>query len=319
MSSLSSLGMSFFIYLILMNAFAFGFLRRASSSRCRHEISFFSSYTPVECDSDKAAAKNVFSIMARKSKSWKRLGPIIDLALSDRTSKQILQSACDVGTDHGLLATGLAMTSRFNRVVGVDVSERAIKDGALKLFNEILSFRRCNTTDTGSLKELNLDFRLSDGLHGVFPGEADVVCIAGMGVHTMVDILTAKQVKTPTPQLLLDHLNTQQLLLQPTNSRPRNVMHLYKELLDIGWMAQNERLEYISSRWYITTLFERSKSSVLRIPGAHVATKLDDDSYIELTRWVAHHRKWILEDALKTGGALREDDKTWLEGFEQLH
>jgi tRNA A22 N-methylase len=291
---------------------------RTSSFLPRNRKSFFSN-TPFEYENDIAAAKNAFSILARKSKSWIRLEPIIDLALSNRSSNQNLQSVCDVGTDHGLLASGLAMTSRFNCVVGVDVSERAMKDGALKLYNKILSFRRVNSSDSGVWKALNLDFRPSNGLQNVNPGEADIVCIAGMGVHTMVDILTARQRNPPVPQLLLDHLGAQQLLLQPTNSRPRNMMLLYNRLRDIGWTARSERLQYISSHWYLTTLFERSDSSVLRLPGTHVATTTDDDERIELARWVAHHRRWILDDALKTGGALRWDDEQWLEGFNAFY
>jgi tRNA A22 N-methylase len=291
------------------------FLERTSFSRPRLRISFFASNTPFEYENDVAAAKNAFSILARKSISWKRLGPVIDLAVGDRSSNQRLRSVCDVGTDHGLLATALAMTTRFNCVLGVDISDRAMQDGALKLYDEIMSFRRVNSSDTRVWKELNLDFRPSDGLQNVNPGEADIVCIAGMGVYTMVGILTARQVNTPSPQLLLDHLNTQQLLLQPTNSRPRNMMFLYNRLRDIGWTMQNERLEYISSRWYLTSLFERSQSSLLRVPGAHVATTTDNDVLRELTRWVAHHRKWILDDAFKAGEALRKDDEKWLAEF----
>ena len=275
-----------------------------------------SSYSSVEYEFDVASAKIAFSVLARKSKSWKRLGPIIDLAVSNSSSNPTLNSVCDVGTDHGLLATGLAMTSRFNRVVGVDVSEQAMNNVAFKLYDEILAFRRGNSCDTSAWNPLNLDFRTSDGLRSVHPGEADIVCIAGMGVHTMVDILTAGQVNTSLPQLLLDRLRVQRLLLQPANSRPSKLMFLYNRLREIGWTAQSERLEYISSRWYLTTLFERSTDEVLRLPGTQVAPMSDNETSNEFARWVSHHRTWILNDALKTG-TLRQDDAQWLEVFKQ--
>jgi tRNA A22 N-methylase len=272
-------------------------------------------------DQDLALARNAFAILAKKSKSWKRLGPMIDLALDDSLANRDgkVYGICDVGTDHGLLAIGLAMTNRFHQVVGVDVSERAIQDGALKLQNDILSFRN-NASNTGTSvprQLLPLDFRMSDGLQSVQIGEADIVCIAGMGVHTMVDILKARKEDASSKKLILDHLSTQRLLLQPTNSRPHLLMYLYNSLHNIGWVAQSERIEYISSRWYLTTSFERSQALNAHVPGSHLFLRTESNSTNDFVHWVAHHRKWILSDTMNTG-TMRHDDKQWIEEFKQL-
>jgi tRNA A22 N-methylase len=166
---------------------------------------------------------------------------------------------------------------------------------------------------------LNLTFRISNGLQNVNDGEADVVCIAGMGVYTMIDILLAKNIeKDPSRevQLMLDKLGTQRLLLQPTNSKPRLLMHLYSSLYDMGWTATTERIDFSSSRWYISIAFERSNRSHVKvpIPGTTLATS---DAFDEACKWISHHRNWIRADTSKAGFTNR-DDKLWLAAFESI-
>jgi tRNA A22 N-methylase len=271
-------------------------------------------------------AKNAFDVLAKKSKSWMRLGTIVELALDESFSNQYAagtshaasNSVCDVGTDHGLLATALAMTNRFDQVLGVDVSEVALREGALTLLNDIRVYRDTTTlTEQPKLPE----FRLSDGLQNVHCGEADIVCVAGMGVHTMVDILTAVKTtgttgsnNTAAPQCWLDVLETRRLILQPTNSRPRLLQHLYRHLHGMGWRARVERIHLVSSRWYFTVELERSNSTVLQIPGAlAIATNTSNDAI----DWVTHHQKWIHSDSFQTGSVNR-DDALWLEEFAAI-
>ena len=263
-------------------------------------------------------AKNAFDVLARKSKSWMRLGIIVDLALDDsysnEFSKVLTKSICDVGTDHGLLATGLAMTTRFDRVLGVDVSEQALRDGALKLQHDILAYRKNTTTNVPASieNELLAEFRLSNGLQKVRVGEADIVCVAGMGVHTMVDILTART--RDEAQLLLDMLETRRLILQPTNCKPRLLLHLYQHLHQIGWRAKTESINFVSSRWYFTVEFERSNYTVIQIPGTLAMTTNISKATLD---WVAHHRNWIRSDSSKTR-SINQNDELWLKEFDVL-
>ena len=262
-------------------------------------------------------AEQAFAVLARKSKSWRRLRHLVDLAVSSNTSdddSQAIRSVIDVGTDHGLLAVGLAVSGCFDRVLGIDVSERALQNGALRLKDQIQHYRSNNDMTC----QVPVEFRLGDGLRVAHPGEADAVCIAGMGPHSIVKIVSSK-VNKDNNQLLLDWLGCQQLIVQPTNSRPGNLILLYDRLHDIGWQVQDERIEYMSSRWYISTLFERSDrlSSERCLPGQKLVhtTSADPSTWKVFRDYVCHHRLWIRQDKAK-GGDLREEDDRWLRSLD---
>ena len=86
------------------------------------------------------------------------------------------RTVCDVGCDHGYVAITLVQKGIAGRVIAMDVNagplEQARRNGALY-----------GVTD-------RLDFRLSDGLSKVVPGEADAFLCAGMGGRLMVHIMT---------------------------------------------------------------------------------------------------------------------------------
>lgn len=274
--------------------------------------------TDGDGESDIFLAKHAFDVLARKSKSWQRLGTIVDLVLDEKRSNRCSQtsnkSLCDVGTDHGLLATGLAMTGRFDQVLGVDVSEQALREGALQLQKDILAYRNKATTNVPVQiqNELLAEFRLSDGLQNVQIGEADIVCVAGMGIHTMVDILTAR--RSDNTQFLLDILETRRLILQPTNSRPRLLLHLYTHLHQIGWRARTESINFVSSRWYFTVELERSKHPEIQIPGTLAMASNTSQATVN---WIAHHKNWIHSDSVKTG-SVHHNDELWLTEFDRV-
>lgn len=270
-----------------------------------------------------AKAEHLFSYWAKTGKSWKRLGPIIELAiaptgrLADKPTQQWskLKSIADVGTDHGLLAFGLAMTGQFDQVVGVDVSEQALTEGAYKLQDEIRLFSKTNETG------LPVEFRLSDGLAALAPGEADVICIAGMGVHTMVEILTTATGTHHDPLLLrLDELDCARLVLQPTNARPHLLTSLYSKLHEIGWYVNDERIEYLSSRWYLSISFERRSNEQMfsSLPGSLLARSVDGTTNALFEGWVTHHCRWIRLDTSLTA-TIREEDRNWLEAFGSMN
>jgi tRNA A22 N-methylase len=249
--------------------------------------------------------------LARNGRSWQRLKDVVDLALSSDTQ---IKSVADIGTDHGLLAAALALSGRFERVLGVDASERALQDGALTLNEEILEYRR----EKQIRNHFALDFRHGDGLKVVQHGEADVVCIAGMGVHTMLEIVSATEVGKDLS--LLDSIGCSKLVLQPTNCRPRNLIMLYDSIRrDFGWQVEDERIEYLSSRWYFSTSFVRPDqhssvhSNVKLLPGMKLAESDQSDSVFQA--YVEHHCAWLRKDK-QVAGQLRGGEEGWLEAFD---
>ncbi len=261
-----------------------------------------------------------FSVLAKKDKSWQRFRHMIDLAVDYQSTN--VRSVTDVGTDHGLLAVGLALSGKFETVLGVDISPKALKQGGLQVFEKVQdvlirerSLRSCSNTSL-----LPLDFRLSDGLKQVQPGEADVVCIAGMGVNVMGKIL---QASSDNNILDLDRLSCQHLVLQPTNSRPRNLIQLYDLLQQSGWKLQDERIEYISMRWYLSTCFVRTLSPSAQIPPNLPTSKLarldENEEMKMITRnYWDHHLKWIQRDEDASGGKVNEDEKRWRDWVSHL-
>jgi len=141
---------------------------------------------------------------------------------------------------------------------------------------------------------------------------------------------------------LLDRLGCTHLVLQPTgtDTRPRNMIKLYDELRKIGWAVSEERIEYISSRWYITTSFARSQSLVgnaenecfVKMPGESIsqffgandqdcANESEDNVDVgkDLTRmyaiyqnYVSYHKEFLQQE-LQVKPSLYENDKRWLQ------
>ena len=99
----------------------------------------------------------------------KRLQGVINLMPKSHT-------ICDVGCDHGYVAITFLQKGIAEKVVAMDVNagplEQAKRNAALFGVTE------------------KLDFRLSDGLLKVTPGEAERFLCAGMGGRLMVHIMT---------------------------------------------------------------------------------------------------------------------------------
>ena len=100
----------------------------------------------------------------------KRLQGVINLMPQSHT-------ICDVGCDHGYVAITFIQKGIAEKVIAMDVNagplEQAKRNAELYGVTE------------------KLDFRLSDGLGKVTPGEADTFLCAGMGGRLMVHIMTA--------------------------------------------------------------------------------------------------------------------------------
>ena len=125
---------------------------------------------------------------------------------------------------------------------------------------------------------------------------------------------------------ILGRLDTKCLVVQPTNSRPRNMIQLYDLLQSAGWSILEERIAYVSSRWYITSSFTRSEErrnnngwieSKAIIPGMMLAASVEnDDNDIKGLRdvyqnYVEHHTDWLERDQ-QVNPLLDENDERWL-------
>lgn len=127
-------------------------------------------------------------------------------------------SAADIGTDHGYVPMLLIRNGISPRVIMSDISE-----GSLAKAKE--TFRQCGLMD----KVSESDFRTGYGLETIRPGEVDAVIIAGLGGHTIADILTADIRKS---------MSFKNLILQPRKHSGNLRCALYTN----GWDISDEIL-----------------------------------------------------------------------------
>ena len=295
-------------------------------------------------------AQKAFEALASRNRTWKRLSAFVKLATNNDTisptaektteNPQIsIQTIADIGCDHGLLTIALALSQQFQKVYGVDVSQRALQDGALANYQRMIQYVQNNDTnnDSTSLGDVSmtqldatLKFCAGNGLQPLPSNQIDAICLAGMGIHTMKDILFQPSLLSSTTSsstLEIDRIGCQHLLVQPTNSKPRNLITLYDSLQSHGWTLQQERIEYLSSRWYITSLFSRhtkadidehinnDEATTISLPGDYLKTlKSKSQShtmYSTYLEYVKHHKQWLQMDATKKS-TLCEEDQRWL-------
>ena len=109
--------------------------------------------------------------LATRSTSWIRFQDMVELSLlvNNTTSKSMMKSAVDIGTDHGLLAICLAASERFSDdggVLGVDVSEQALESGAFRMLGKLQTYWK-----TSGKEPLPVDFRVGNGLADLQTGQ----------------------------------------------------------------------------------------------------------------------------------------------------
>lgn len=270
-----------------------------------------------------------FSRLANSEKSWKRFRHMVDFAVNYQSvGGDSIKSITDVGTDHGLLAVGLAMTGCFDKVLGVDVSPSALENGGFQALKKVQDYLKVDANEEGlviqpdadSTKSVRLAIRISDGLKQVHPSEADAVCIAGMGVYVMGKILQSSL----NDVLDLDRIQCRRLILQPTNSRPSHLVQLYDMLQLSGWTLLDENIEYLSKRWYVSSCFVRSDVGAMQheseslLPTSKLALREDKDLMKAVTRdYWHHHLKWIQREEKDSGGNLRQEDVRWRDWVQQ--
>ena len=140
----------------------------------------------------------------------KRLQGVINLMPKSHT-------ICDVGCDHGYVAITFIQKGIAEKVIAMDVNagplEQAKRNAALYGVTE------------------KLDFRLSDGLLKVSPGEADRFLCAGMGGRLMVHIMAEGS-------LVMARMKG--AVLQPQSEL--NLVRKY--IYDIGWHIVREDMVF---------------------------------------------------------------------------
>ncbi len=127
------------------------------------------------------------------------------------------RTVCDVGCDHGYVAISLVRDGIAKRVIAMDVNagplEQARRNAELY-----------GVTD-------RMDFRLSDGLGKVMPGESEAFLCAGMGGRLMVRIMTEGRA-------VMEHM--QGAVLQP-QSEPELVR---RYVYEAGWHIVKEDMVF---------------------------------------------------------------------------
>lgn len=96
----------------------------------------------------------------------------------------------DIGTDHGYLPIELCLSGKIPSAIACDINPLPLSSAEENIALYGLSGR--------------IQTRLSDGLEGIDPGEADDIVIAGMGGELIRDILAAAPwVRDGTKRLIL--------------------------------------------------------------------------------------------------------------------
>lgn len=129
----------------------------------------------------------------------------------------------DVGTDHGYVPISLLEQKKIPSAIAMDINK-----GPLERAKEHIS-------QYGY--EKYIETRLSDGLHGLKPGESDTVLIAGMGGDLMRRILEEGETVLGT---------VQELILQPQSE----IAKVRLWLTEHGWMIECEDIVLDEGKYY---------------------------------------------------------------------
>lgn len=129
----------------------------------------------------------------------------------------------DVGTDHGHLPIYLIQCGKCPCAVAMD-----IRQGPLQRAKEHIA-------DAGLCD--NIKTRLSDGMQGLLPGEADSIVIAGMGGMTIIQILSASSGLLP---------DLKELILAPQS----DIAKVRRFLRERGLVIDRENLVWEDGKFY---------------------------------------------------------------------
>lgn len=134
----------------------------------------------------------------------------------------------DVGCDHGLLSIYLVQNKLCEKVIASDVNQNALNSAIKNI----------------SLRKLDIETVLSDGIDNVNLKGINTLVISGMGTSTILHILRdAKKLK-----------NIKKLILQSNNDHELLRLELNRK----GYFLESETVLKDKGKWYITMLFVKS-------------------------------------------------------------
>ena len=149
----------------------------------------------------------------------------------------------DIGTDHAYLPVWLLQQGVIPRAIAGDLRQGPLNHARA-------------TADRYGLTD-RMDFRLSDGLQALAPGEADCVAIAGMGGEAIRAILEA----APWTR------QGTRLILQPQTNLPE----LRAWLTQGGYRIQADHCVREEDRWYTVLLVTGGTDETVWTPGSLLA------------------------------------------------
>lgn len=133
-------------------------------------------------------------------------------------------AVADIGCDHGYLSVWLVREHKAERAIAMD-----LREGPLNSAKENIRFFH---------QEKKIETRLSDGMDGLKPGEADRIVIAGMGGILMSDIL--ERGRECVRRAL-------QMVLQPQSDQDL----VRKKVHELGFRITDEKSCFEDGKYYV--------------------------------------------------------------------
>lgn len=137
-------------------------------------------------------------------------------------------SIVDVGCDHGLLSIHLVENKLCKKVIASDVNQNALNSAIKNI----------------SLRKLDIETVLSDGIDSVNLKGINTLIISGMGTSTILHILKDDSKLTKINKLILQSNNDHSLLRKELNRK--------------GYFLEKEVVINDKGKWYVTMLFVKS-------------------------------------------------------------
>ncbi|HBX24536.1 MAG TPA: SAM-dependent methyltransferase [Desulfotomaculum sp.] len=178
----------------------------------------------------------------------------------------------DIGTDHAYLPVYLVRNRIVDRVVAGEVTRGPYR----------IAIEAVRTAGLDS----QIEVRLGDGLQVIYPGEVNVVVLAGMGGRTICGILASGR-------SVLERL--ERLILQPM----RDAAMVRHWLVQNGWQMTDEDMVYEDNHFYVV---------IVARPGRE---KITDSVVFELGPRLMENRsavfrRFLLKRRADIGAVLRE-------------
>ncbi len=168
----------------------------------------------------------------------------------------------DIGTDHAYLPIALIKQRRAEHVIGLDIREKPLMRA------------KANIREAGLEDRITL--RLSDGAEKLLPGEADLICISGMGGALMGRILADRPEVFQTAKRLY--------------FSPQSELCAFRSLLmKLGYRITDEWMVCDEGKFYFIIQAEAGETQKEYAPyelhfGRHLLMKRDRELYGFLQR-----------------------------------